>query len=166
MFTRALHWSLSWVRSIQSISSHPISLEPILLLSSRLPLGLYVSLCLAFPAKSYMHSLSLPHACCTSCLSHPHRLDHSNNTWRRVQVMKHFVMQILRPLVTSFLFGQIILIGTLFINTLSLRSSLNVRDQVSQPYRTTCHNINLKKKLSVVNFCSFSGDKAARAWSW
>jgi hypothetical protein len=25
VFTRALHWSLSWVRSIQSIPSHPIS---------------------------------------------------------------------------------------------------------------------------------------------
>jgi hypothetical protein len=27
VFTRALHWSLSWARSIQSIPSHPISLR-------------------------------------------------------------------------------------------------------------------------------------------
>jgi hypothetical protein len=30
VFTRAVHWSLSWVRSIQSISSHPISVRSIL----------------------------------------------------------------------------------------------------------------------------------------
>jgi hypothetical protein len=51
MFTRALHWSLSWPRSIQSISSHPISLRPILILSTHLrlvlPSGLFPSV---FPA--------------------------------------------------------------------------------------------------------------------
>jgi hypothetical protein len=40
MFTRALHWSLSWARSIQSILSHPISLRSILILSTHLRLGL------------------------------------------------------------------------------------------------------------------------------
>jgi hypothetical protein len=39
--------------------------------------------------------------------------------------------------VTSSLFGPKILLSTLFSNTLSLCSSLNVRDQVSQTYRTT-----------------------------
>jgi hypothetical protein len=33
LFTRALHWSISWARSIQSISSHLISLRSILILS-------------------------------------------------------------------------------------------------------------------------------------
>jgi hypothetical protein len=40
MFTRALHWSLSWARSIQSTPSHPISLRYILILSTHLRLGL------------------------------------------------------------------------------------------------------------------------------
>jgi hypothetical protein len=40
VFTRALHWSLSWASSIQSISSHPISLKSILILSTHLRLGL------------------------------------------------------------------------------------------------------------------------------
>jgi hypothetical protein len=40
VFTRALHWSLSWARSIQSILSHPISLRTILILSTYLRLGL------------------------------------------------------------------------------------------------------------------------------
>ena len=39
--------------------------------------------------------------------------------------------------VTSSLLGPNILLNTLFSNTLSLRSSLNVSDQVSHPYRTT-----------------------------
>jgi hypothetical protein len=33
VFTRALHWSLFWAWSIQSIPSHPISLRSILILS-------------------------------------------------------------------------------------------------------------------------------------
>jgi hypothetical protein len=40
VFTRALHWSLSWSRSIQSIPSHPFSLRSILILSTHLRLGL------------------------------------------------------------------------------------------------------------------------------
>ena len=39
--------------------------------------------------------------------------------------------------VTSSLLGPNILLSTLFSNTLSLRPSLNVSDQVSHPYKTT-----------------------------
>jgi hypothetical protein len=39
--------------------------------------------------------------------------------------------------VTSSLLGPNILLGTLYTNTLSLCSSLNVNDQVSHPYKTT-----------------------------
>jgi hypothetical protein len=39
--------------------------------------------------------------------------------------------------VISSLFGQNILLNNLFSNTLSLCSSLNVRDKVSHQYRTT-----------------------------
>jgi hypothetical protein len=66
--------------------------------------------------------------------SHPHRLHYSNYTWRRVQIVKlrYSVSSILRlpPL------GPDILLNTLFSNTLSLCSSLNVRDKVSHPHRT------------------------------
>jgi hypothetical protein len=40
VFTRALHWSISWARSIPSITYHPISLRSILILSTHLRLGL------------------------------------------------------------------------------------------------------------------------------
>jgi hypothetical protein len=40
-FTRALHRSLSWTKSIQSIPSHHTSLRSILILSTHLRLGLH-----------------------------------------------------------------------------------------------------------------------------
>jgi len=43
----------------------------------------------------------------------------------------------LHSFVTSSLFGPNILLNTQFSNTLSLRFSLNVSDQVSHPYKTT-----------------------------
>jgi hypothetical protein len=43
----------------------------------------------------------------------------------------------LRPPVTSYFFGPNIQLSALFSNTLSLWSSLNIRDQVSYPYSTT-----------------------------
>jgi hypothetical protein len=44
-FTKSLQWSISWARSIQSTPSHPISPRSILILSSRLRLGLPSGLC-------------------------------------------------------------------------------------------------------------------------
>jgi hypothetical protein len=92
-FTRALHWSPSWARSIQSISFHPIPLRSILILSPTYVLVFpVVSFLLAFPPISYMHSSS-PHSCCLPCQSHPSWYNHSNYTWRRLQVTKLLIMQ-------------------------------------------------------------------------
>jgi hypothetical protein len=49
----------------------------------------------------------------------------------------------LHPPVISSLFGQNILLSTLFSNTLSLCPSLNVRDQFSHPYRYHKQNDSL-----------------------
>jgi hypothetical protein len=78
VFRRALHWSLFWTRSIQSIPPHSLSLRSILILSSRLHQSLpsVVFFLLDFPPKSYMHSS--PHACYMPCPSHPSWLDHSS----------------------------------------------------------------------------------------
>ena len=43
--------------------------------------------------------------------------------------------------VASSLLGPNILLNSLFSNTLSLRSTLNVSDQISHPYKTTCQII-------------------------
>jgi hypothetical protein len=51
--------------------------------------------------------------------------------------MKLLICSFLQSPVTSSLFGPNNLLSTLFSNTLSLCSSLNARDKVSHPYRTT-----------------------------
>jgi hypothetical protein len=76
--------------------------------------------------------LLLNHSCYMSRPSHPPRLHNFNYTWRRVQVMKLLIMQF-SPTSCHF----ISLRSNLFSNILSLRSSLNVRDQVSHPYKAT-----------------------------
>jgi hypothetical protein len=59
MFMRTFHLSLSWARSLQSISPHPISLTSILTLYSHLRLGFPSdSFLLKFPPTSY--SLRIP----------------------------------------------------------------------------------------------------------
>jgi hypothetical protein len=59
VFTRALHWSLSWARSIQSIQSHPFSLRSIIILSTHLVLVFpVVSFFLAFPPISFLWTVS------------------------------------------------------------------------------------------------------------
>jgi hypothetical protein len=47
------------------------------------------------------------------------------------------ICSLLQPPTTSSLFNQNIFISTLFSNTLSLCSFLNIRDQASHQYRTT-----------------------------
>jgi hypothetical protein len=54
--------------------------------------------------------------------------------------------------VTSSLFGRNILLSALFSNTLSLCSSLYIRDQISHPYRTTGSLFIRWDKLIVRNF--------------
>jgi hypothetical protein len=92
VFTSVLHCSLSWARSIQSISSHPISVHPILTLSTYLRLGLPSG----FLWLSHQYPICIPlrpHSCYMSCPSYSLWLDHSNYTLRRVQVMKLLIMQ-------------------------------------------------------------------------
>jgi hypothetical protein len=83
-----------------------------------------------------MHSCSPPfvlHALPISYSWH----DRSNYTWRRVQVMKLLIMQFPLTSLISSVFGPNILLSTLLSNTLILCPSLNVRDQLSCPYKTT-----------------------------
>jgi hypothetical protein len=99
-----------------------------------LPTGLFPS---GFPTKYPIWIPLLPHSSYMLCLSHPPWLDHSYYDSRGVQVMKLIFMQfspISRHLISLQTKSSP---RTLFSNTLGPCPSLNVRDQVSQPYRTT-----------------------------
>jgi hypothetical protein len=69
--------------------------------------------------------------------SHPPQVVYSNYTWRSVKSRSSSLCNFHHSPITLSLFGPDILLSTLFSNTLSLCFSLNVRDQVSHPYRTT-----------------------------
>jgi hypothetical protein len=138
MFTRALHWSLSSAGSKKSIPFHPISLRSILITSTYLrhvlPSDLFPT---AFPTNIlYAFPFFPVRATCPAHL-----------------ILHEFIMLITlgeeyklwNSLLCSFFptscqfipFGPNTLLNTLFSNNLSLCSSLNVREQVSHPYRTT-----------------------------
>jgi hypothetical protein len=94
VITRALLWSVSWDRLIQSIQSHHIFLRFILILSTHLRLGpsslLFTS---GFPTNIFYTFLFSPFVLHALSISSPW-LDHSSYTWRRVQVMKLLIMQL------------------------------------------------------------------------
>jgi hypothetical protein len=92
MFTRALHWSLSWARSIQSIPPHPIYLRLILILSTHLHWSSQWSLSFWLSHQYPIHIPRLPHSCYMTYPSRPPWHDHSNCNWWRAQVMKLLIM--------------------------------------------------------------------------
>jgi hypothetical protein len=132
-FTSALHLSLSWASSIQSIPLHPTSWRSILILSSHLCLGLCSGLFPSdFPTKTLYTPLPSPlHATCPARLI----LDFITRTVLGEQYRSlSYLCSFLHSPVTLSLLVPNILHNTLFSNTLSLHSSFNVSDQVSHPY--------------------------------
>jgi len=107
----------TWARAIQSMPPHHTSWRSISisfsLLHQGLPSCLFPSCFLTNPVCTF----TLPHACHMTCPSHCSWFDHQNNIWWAVHIINLF--------------------STLFSKTLSLCSSLNVRDQGSYWYRTT-----------------------------
>jgi len=137
-FTSARQLSVSWASSIQSIPPHPTTWIFVLILSSHLRLGL--PSCLfpsGFPTKTlYIPLLSPIHA---TCPAHLILLDFITLTilGEQYRSLSSSLCSFLRSPVTSSLLGPNIFPSTLSSNTLSLRSTVNVSDQVSHPYKTT-----------------------------
>jgi hypothetical protein len=84
----------TWARWIQSTPSHPISLRSIIILS------FYLRLCLPsglFPSRfrtKILYAFLIPlSALYMPCPSHPPWLNHPNNIWWSVQVMKLLITQ-------------------------------------------------------------------------
>ena len=137
-FTSVRHLSLSWASSVQSMPPHPTSWRSILILSSHLGLGLLSGFFPSgFPTKT-LHTLLLSsiHA---KCPAHLIFLDLVTRKIldERYRSLSSSLFRFLHSPVTSFLLNQNILRSTPFSYTLNLRSSLNVSDQVSYPYKTT-----------------------------
>ena len=135
-FTSAHHLSLSWTRSIQSMPLHPTSWRSILILSSHLWLGLRSGLfSSSLPTKTlYAFYISPIHA---TCPSHLIFLDLISRIIfsEEYRSLSSSVCSSLHPPVTLSLLDPNILLSTLFLVTLNLRSSLNMSDQVSHPYK-------------------------------
>ena len=136
-FTSTRHLSLSRASSIHSIPPHPTSWRSVLILSSHLRLGLPSGLFPSgFPTKTlYMPLLSSIRATLPAHLI----LDFKTRTIlsEESKSLSSSICSFLHFPVTASLLGPNIPFSTLFSNTLSLRSSLSVGDQVSHPYKTT-----------------------------
>jgi len=137
-WTSAPHLSLSWAKLIQSIPSHPTSWRHILMLSSYLGLDLPSGvLPFSFPTRTLYRPLVS--SILVTCPAHLIILDLI--TWTRLgeeyRSLSYSICSFLHFHVPSFLLGPNILLSTVFSNTRSLCSSINVSDQVSHPYKTT-----------------------------
>ena len=118
-------------------SPHPTAWRSILILSSHqrlgLPSGLFPP---CFPTKTlYMPLPSHKRATYPVYLI---LLDFITRTilGEKYRTLSSSLYSFLRSPITSSLLGPNILLNTLFSNTLSLRSSLHVSDQVSRSYKT------------------------------
>ena len=128
--TSVHHLSLSWASPIQSIYPHPTSWRSILILSIHLRLGLPTGLFPSgFPKKSLYTPLSSPIR--ATCPAHLILLDFINRKilGEEYKSFSSSLCNLLHSPVT-FLVPNILL-NTIFSNTLSFLSSLNVSDHIS-----------------------------------
>ena len=86
------------------------------------------SLSLKFPHQNPVYTSTLSHTRYMPSPSHSSQFYHPQNT------LSSSLSSFLHSLVSSCLLSPNILLNTLFSNTLSLRSSLSVSDQVSHPH--------------------------------
>jgi hypothetical protein len=94
------------------------------------------SLSLRISHQNPVCTFPLPHTCYMPRKFHSSRSYHPNNVWWGVRIIKLLITLFFHSTVTSSLLGPNISFSTLFSNTLNLRPSFNVSEQVSHPYKT------------------------------
>ena len=94
-FTSARHMSLSWARSIQSMSPHLSSWRSSLMLSFQLrkPTSSKWSISLRFPHQNLTYTYLLSHTCCMPRPSHSSRFYYPSNIEWGVQVIEFLIVQ-------------------------------------------------------------------------
>jgi hypothetical protein len=122
---------LSQINPVHTTSS---SLSKIILISSRLRLGLPSVIFLRFPHQNSLCIPLLP--MCATCPAHAIFIDLILITLsEEYKLWSSSLFNFLQPHIISSLFSPNIILSTLFTNTLSLYSPLIVRDQVSLPHK-------------------------------
>ena len=132
------HLNLFWARSIKSMPPHPTSWISTLILPSHLSLVLRIGLFPSgFPTKTlYIPLPSIIHA---SCFVYLILLDFVN---RKIlgevyRSLRSSLCSLFHYPVISSSLGLKNILSTIFSDTLGLRSSFNVSNQGSHPYKTT-----------------------------
>jgi hypothetical protein len=139
MFTRYRNFSLSWVRWIQYTPPHPISLRYILILSTYLhlgpPSGLFW-LSHQYPKRFLFFSMRATYPAHSSSFTWSFLF-----FWQGVKSCSSSLCTCSQPPNISSLFDQNILLSTLFSHSLSLCSSISVRDQDSHSYNSVAASV-------------------------
>jgi hypothetical protein len=119
------------------------------------------TLSLRFPHQNPVHAYSSPPYAPT-CPAHHNLLGFITRTilGEGYRSFSYSLRCFLHSPVTSPLLGPNILLSTLFSKTLSLRSFLNVSDQVSHPYREVISHLTLRLKWTYFkNTCFLNKNK-------
>jgi len=126
--------TLSQINPVHASTSHFLKIHLNIILPY-MPGSSTWSRSLRFPRQNRVLTSPLPNTCNMSSQSHSSRNVTQTILGKEYTSLSSLCSNLHSP-VTSTLLGPNILLSTLFSNTLSLCSSLNVDDQISHPYTT------------------------------